>query len=70
MPLMTPVSSSMVAEVGYDPETFELHVRWYNGKTSVYEGVSEADASLVMGAHSVGRAIIDHIKPNFSHRYL
>jgi hypothetical protein len=66
---MRSVFSSNVSEVGYDPETQELHVRWQNGKLSIYSGVPADTADGVMNAASVGGALNDEIKGTFPHRY-
>jgi hypothetical protein len=71
MSWMKSVFSSSVSEVGYDPDTGELLVRWNNGRTSAYAGVSEDEAnSLAEGKiASVGQYLNSEIKPNYSHRY-
>lgn len=63
------VLSSRVAEIGYDPETKTLGVRWPKGKTSVYEDVPEDVANRIMNAPSIGQALQESILGEFDHRY-
>ena len=58
----TPVSSSNVAGVDYDPATRELRVTFHSGRTYTYEGVSEDEYLSLLGASSVGRYFNDVIK--------
>lgn len=67
---MKQVYSSHVREVGYDPETQEMLVKWKNGKTSAYAGVSEDKAVEVATAPSVGGIIHSEIRDQYSHRYV
>lgn len=72
MSWMKPVFSSMVSEVGYDPDTGELLVKWAkSGKTSGYSGVPEDVANdLAQGRiASVGMFINSDIKDRYAHRY-
>lgn len=66
---MTGVFSTNVEQIGHDPETNELVVRWLSGKTSVYEGVPAAKAREVINSWSVGKALNAEIVPHFAHRY-
>lgn len=62
------VFSSMVSEVGYDPEKAELSVTWAkSGKTSVYAGVPEGVALDLSNAPSVGQMVNSEIKPYYQH---
>ena len=68
MPEMSPVYSSHVEAVGYDPLLQELHVQWNTGKVSVYHGVPpEVGADLHKRA-SVGEALKE-IKGRYRHEY-
>lgn len=69
MPDMRSVYSSSVDSIGHDPETNELHVKWQNGKTSVYEGVPAETAESVMGSASIGKALHSMVRNQYSHRY-
>lgn len=63
------VFSSNVSEIGYDPDTQELLVRWNSGKVSAYKGATEDEAQQAANAPSVGQFLNSEIKPNYSHRY-
>lgn len=69
MPDMRSVFSSHVANIGHDADTNELHVQWKNGKTSIYEGVDENKANLVMNSESIGQALNQFVKNQHEHRY-
>jgi hypothetical protein len=64
------IYSSHVAQIGYAPETQELHVIWDSGKRSVYSGVPQPLATSTMNAASVGGSLHKDIKPNYPHRYI
>lgn len=64
------VFSSHVETVGYDSDKNEMTVTWKNGRVSAYEGVDEQTALQVANAPSIGQALHNDIKPNYSHRYL
>jgi hypothetical protein len=71
---MRSVYSSHVDEIGYDPDTEELHVKYDTGKTAVYEGVPSAVA-VAVGAvgpspPSIGEALHAHVRGKYQHRYL
>lgn len=68
-PPMRSVFSSHVHSIGHDAETGDLHVRWDDGKTSIYEGVPREMADDVMNNWSVGKALRERVKPHFKHRY-
>lgn len=63
-----PVSSSYCDAIGYDEAQDDLHVQWKNGKVSIYHPVTPAEYRSVVGAASVGRAVIQ-IKKTKGHRY-
>lgn len=60
----------MVREVAYDSNTQELLVTWNSGKISAYSDVPEDIALQVANAPSVGQAMNQMIKNNYSHRYV
>jgi len=63
------VFSTMVSEIGYDPDSQELLVTWAkSGKVSAYKGVPEEKALEIANAASVGRAV-NEIKDQYPHRY-
>ena len=69
LPSMKAVFSGVASHVGHDPETQELHVKWQDGKTSIYSGVPRDVADSVSTSWSVGKAIHAQIKGKFPHRY-
>lgn len=64
------VFSQMATNVGYDDEARGMTVTFTNGKTVIYEGVSEDLALAVATAPSVGTMLNEQIKPNYKHRYV
>lgn len=64
---MVPVSSSNVDAVGYDSDKQQLHVRYKNGGTYAYHGVSPEKHIALMGAPSIGKHLHDHIKGRHAH---
>ena len=69
MTKMLPVYSSHVDQIGYEPSTSELHVKWQDGKVSIYSDVSAQKAKQVMGSWSVGKALTEQVKNVHPHRY-
>ena len=52
----TPVSSSNIAGIGYDPENRLMHVRFQDGRTAIHDAVSPAEHLELLHASSVGGA--------------
>lgn len=69
-PAMRRVFSSHVDQIGYDEETGELHVSFSKGQTAVYQGVPPKVARSVMEAPSIGQALHNSIRGQFSFGYL
>jgi hypothetical protein len=71
---MRSVYSSHVDEIGYDPDTEELHVKYDTGKTAVYEGVPMTVAAAVgavgQSPPSIGKALHAHVRGKYGHRYI
>jgi len=67
MPDMTPVDSSNVASVGYEPDAQAMYVEFTNGSTYVYSGVDEQTFEELRDAASVGSFLNRVIKPNFEY---
>jgi hypothetical protein len=61
----TPVQSSSVAAVGYDPQTFELEIEFRNRRTYRYQSVPIAAYRLLLQAPSIGEYVNRVIKPRF-----
>jgi hypothetical protein len=64
-PEMTPVSSSNVAEVGYDADNQIAHVRFLNGSLYIYKGVPQPVYDGLLYASSVG----SYLHRNFKNVY-
>lgn len=66
--LHTPVSSSNVASVGYDPETRELEVAFKGGDSLYrYLNVSPEEYAALMSSASIGGYINAVIKPRHTY---
>jgi hypothetical protein len=68
MPItMNPVDgSSNIAAQGFDEDTGTLRVQFQSGKTYEYAGVTPDDYADFAGADSLGRALTQVIKPNYT----
>lgn len=54
---LTPVESSNVEAIGYDPESKRARVRYRGGATYIYEGVEPELFQVIQTAPSIGKAI-------------
>ena len=61
----TPVSSSNVASVGYDPESSTLEIEFNNGAIYQYFDVNENIFNELLGASSVGGYLASSIKGKY-----
>ena len=68
MPEMTPVVSSNLAKVGYDPDTREVHIEFTTGGKYIYENVPPEIYTDMMAAPSIGRFFMQRIKKEFEAR--
>ena len=68
MPEMIPVSSSLIAAVGYDEEKEELHVEFHKGNLTkyVYKGVTRAVYDALMEAQSIGTFFLRNVKGQYA----
>lgn len=71
---MTPVTSSQLESVGYDPETMKLHIRFLSkgrsgGSLYEYDNVDLETYNGLVGADSVGRYFGSTIKGNSNYPY-
>lgn len=66
----TPVSSSMIASVGYDPntKTLEIEFKSKSGPNAIwqYSNVPYNVYANLLGAESVGKEFIANVKGNYS----
>lgn len=63
---MTPVRSSMIAAVGYDPDTQQLQVEFSNGSVWQYDDVDPADAEGLKSSASAGAFFHGNIRNSYS----
>lgn len=64
---MKQVHSTHIHSIGHDPSANELHVEYKNGGKFVYKDVDSAKAKMVMGGHSIGSAMHQHIRGQHDH---
>ena len=64
---MTPVESSNILEVGHDPDTHTLAVRFKGGTVYHYAGVDADKHAAMMKAPSVGAFVHANIKGHHPH---
>ncbi len=65
-----PVTSSNVAEIGYDPATMILEVAFLNGSVYQYFDVPESLYQELLHAESVGRFLNAQIKNSYRYTKL
>lgn len=65
IPTMIPVSSSNIAEVGYDETDQFVYVRFLDGSLYVYKGVNQMEFDGLLNAPSVG----SYLHRNFKNVY-
>lgn len=65
---MHPVESSIVDQVGHDPDTNLLRVRFHSGKTYDYADVPADIADAVIDAPSVGTTLGQLVLPHYPYR--
>ena len=61
----TPVTSSNVVAIGYDPGTLTLEVEFKNGAVYQYFDVPETVYQELMRAGSIGQFIYTNIRNNY-----
>jgi len=61
----TPVSSSNVAEVGYDAVTMTIEIAFRNGTVYQYFDIPETVYQELMRANSIGQFLNQSIKNNY-----
>lgn len=64
---MTPVKSSHIKEIGHDPVTNTLHMRFTDGGLYHFAGVSAEKHAALMAADSIGSHFAKHIKGKHEH---
>lgn len=63
-----PVASSNIAEVGYDPETKTMGVRFKDGAEYHYEDVSAEKHKTFVESKSLGAHFHKHVRPHHKHK--
>lgn len=66
----TPVSSSNVFAIGYDPNSEVLEVEFTNGAVYSYSGVPPGEYEGFMNADSKGKYLHSNIKGRYSYMKL
>ena len=66
----TPVSSSNISAIGYDPDSEVLEVEFINGAVYSYSGVPPGEYEGFMNAESKGRYLHASIKGRYSYAKL
>ena len=64
LPTMKAAKSQMFSQYGYDPDTKTLAVRFANGGTYTYPGVTPEAFASMEGAESIGKHFAAHIRGN------
>lgn len=59
---LSPVDSSNIEAVGFDPDAGELHVRFKGGKTYCYSGRTQAEHDALVQADSIGAHFHKHLR--------
>lgn len=68
MPDLTPVTSSNIAAIGYDPEAREMHVQFKSGGIWIYADVPPEAHEEFASAESVGKHFHAHVRSKFESR--
>lgn len=66
----TPVSSSNIRSIGYDPDSSTLEIEFNNGTVYQYGGVPQAEYDALMSAGSHGTYFNANIKNRYSYSKL
>lgn len=67
---LTPVKSSNIKAIGYDPAASELHVEFKSGDVYAYSGVDQKSYQELMAAPSIGSHMAKVIKPKHTAKKL
>jgi len=65
---MQPISSSMIAQAGYEEDSHVLRVEFSDGAVFEYDGVPAAVGRGIFQASSAGRYWHAEIKGRYTHR--
>ena len=64
---MQSVDSSQIGQVGYDPQSLTLRIKYNSGGVYDYAGVPQAKYDALMNAESLGKYFHGEIRGNFSY---
>ena len=67
---MQPVESGAIAELGHDPASNTLRVKFKNGGVYEYHNVTAEKHQALMGSDSIGKHFAAHIRQNHEFRKL
>jgi KTSC domain len=68
VPPMQTVKSSNIAAIGYDPQTYELHVKFTNGNHYVYRSVNkDTHSAFINSSRSHGKFFAEHVRSKYSY---
>jgi hypothetical protein len=59
---MTRVTSKAVSEIGYNPATKVLHVRFSSGHLYSYPDIEPHEHAALVGAESIGKHLNKHFR--------
>jgi hypothetical protein len=65
---MRRVRSSNIKEIGYDPDSEELHVTYLRGGRTIYHGVGPEHLPAALASESVGGYLHRNIKGKHAYR--
>lgn len=65
---MTPVDSSCLSAVGYDPDTATMRLQFTSGATYDYDDVAPEQHQALIGADSIGAHFAAHVRNRFTQR--
>lgn len=66
----TPVSSSSITSVGYDPTSHTLEIEFVSGATYRYRQVEQSVYEALMRAESKGRYVNAHVRTEYPYSRL
>jgi hypothetical protein len=64
----TPVTSSSLKSVGYDPQTHKLEIEYTSGGVYQYLSVPKEEVEGLLQAESLGRYFLENIRDVYEYR--
>ncbi len=59
---LEPIQSTNISEIGYDPATKRMHVKFHNGAVYEYHDVQQKTYDALMASPSKGKYLHAHIE--------